>query len=91
MRECLERHVEGRARVVHGTTDQSLHGDVAAARIDQANIETFVGEVAARARDFVGNDAEELAAEREQYLAALAVGIFLGDKQNAARQTRQPS
>ena len=85
MGECLECHVEGRARVVHRTADQSLHGDVAAARIDQANIETFVGEVAARASDFVRNDAKQLAAERQQHLAALAVSIFPGDEQDAAR------
>ena len=42
MCECLERHVEGRARVVHRTADQSLHGDVSAARVHQADVETFV-------------------------------------------------
>ncbi len=88
--EGLKRHVEGRPRVVHRTADQSLHGDVAAARVNQADVETFVGEMAARASDFVRNDAKQLAAEREQHLAALAVGIFLGDEQDAARQTGQP-
>jgi hypothetical protein len=39
--------------------------------------------MAARSRHLVRDDAEELAAEREQHLAALAVGIFLGDEQDA--------
>ena len=89
MGEGLKRHVEGRPRVVHRTADQSLHRDVAAARVNQADIETFVGEMAARSRHLVRDDAEQLAAEREQHLAALAVGIFLGDEQDAARQTGQ--
>ena len=38
-----------------------------------------------RARDFVGNDAKQLATERQQHLAALAVSIFPGDEQDAAR------
>ena len=86
--EGLKRHVEGRARVVHRTADQRLHRDVAAARVNQADVEAFVGEMAARARHLVRDDAEQLAAEREQHLAALAVGIFLGDEQDAARQDR---
>ncbi len=76
MGECLECHVEGRARVIHRTTDQSLHSDVPTARIDQAHVEAFVGKVAARSRNLVGDNAKELAAECEQYLTALAVGIF---------------
>ena len=83
MGEGLKRHVEGRPRVVHRTADQGLHRNVAAARVNQADIEAFVGEMAARSRDLVRDDAEELAAEREQHLAALAVGIFLGDEQDA--------
>ncbi len=89
MGECLECHVEGRARVVHRTTDQSLHSDVPTARIDQAHVEAFVGKVAARSRNLVGDNAKELAAECEQYLTALAVGIFLGDKHDAAGQSGQ--
>ena len=87
----LQRDIERSPRVVHRTADESLHGDVAAARVDQAHVEPFVGEVSTRASDFVGNDAEQLAAERQQDLAALAVGIFPGDEQDPARQTGQPS
>ena len=83
MGEGLKRHVEGRPRVVHRTADQGLHRNVAAARVNQADVEAFVGEMAARSRHLVRDDAEELAAEREQHLAALAVGIFLGDEQDA--------
>jgi hypothetical protein len=39
--------------------------------------------MAARSRDLIGDHTEELAAEREQHLTALAVGIFLGDEQDA--------
>src|SRR5262249_44786330 len=51
--------------------------------------EPFVGEVSARASNLVGNDAEQLAAEGQQHLASLAIGIFLGNKQDAARQACQ--
>ena len=82
----LKRHIERRPRVVHRPADEGLHGHIAAAGIHQPHIETFISEMAARSGNLIGDNAEELAAEREQYLAALAVGIFLGDEYDAARQ-----
>ena len=59
------RDVERGRGIVDGAADQRLHRGVAAAGIDQLDVEAVVLEVAVRARDLVGHDAEKLAAEGE--------------------------
>jgi hypothetical protein len=69
----LQGHVEGGGRVIDGTADQRLHGSVAAARIDELDVEALGREMTIGARHLVGHDAEELATEGE--LDALALGL----------------
>lgn len=64
----LERHVEGRACVVHGAADQRLHGRGAPARVDQFDVERLGREVAARSGHLVGNHAQQLPAKGQAQL-----------------------
>ena len=86
----LKRDIERGAGVIHRVPDQRLHGDVAAAGIDQPDVKAFLGKMAARTGDLVGHDAKQLAAESEQHLTALSIGIPLGDEHYAAGQACQP-
>ena len=42
--------------------------------------------MSARPGDLIGNDAEQLPAEGEQHLAALAVSMFAGNEHDTASQ-----
>jgi hypothetical protein len=53
----LQGDVEGGRRVIDGAADQRLHGGVAAARVDELDIEPLLGEMAVGARHLVGHDA----------------------------------
>ena len=68
----LKRDIKRSAGVFDSAPDQRLHGRVAAASVDEFDIETLVGEVTSRARHFVRHNAEQLAAEGKPQLCGLA-------------------
>src|SRR5262249_33374409 len=82
----LKRDIERGSGVIHRVPNQRLHGDVAAAGIDEPDVKALLGKMAPRAGDLVGNDAKELAAESEQHLPALAVRMSVGNEHDTARQ-----
>src|SRR5262245_123387 len=85
----LKRDIERGAGVIHRVPNQRLHSDVPAAGVDQPDVKAFLGKMAARAGDLVGHDAEQLAAKREQHLAALAVSMLAGNEHDTAGQACQ--
>src|SRR5438874_2140336 len=56
--------------------DQSLHRRIAAARIDELDVEALFGEMAAGPRYFVGNDAEQLTAESEPQFSGGGICVW---------------
>jgi hypothetical protein len=85
-RVSLQRHVERCAGILDGAADQRLHGLIAAAGIDELDVQAFCREVTAGAGDLVGHDAEELAAEREPHLFGRAVHDRAGEGCGTARR-----
>ena len=68
----LKRDIKRSAGVLDRASDQRLHGRVAAAGVDEFDVETLAGKVPARARHFVRHNAEQLAAEGQPHLCGLA-------------------
>ena len=61
----LKRHIKRGARIIHSAPDQSLHGHVAAAGVNEPDIKTFLRKMSTRPSDLIGNDAEELPAKSQ--------------------------
>jgi len=86
----LKRDIKRGAGVVHRVPDQRLHGDVTPAGVDQPDVKPFLGKMAARPGDLVRNDTEELTAEGEQHLTALAVSVPVGNEYDTSGQACEP-
>src|SRR5215510_1337162 len=85
----LKGDIERGSGVIHRVPNQRLHGDVAAAGIDEPDVKALLGKMAARPCDLVRHDTEQLSAKREQHLAALAVSMLAGNEYDTAGQACQ--
>ena len=84
----LDRDIERGSGIIDGTADQRLHRGIAAAGIDEFDIEAVIFEMAPGAGDLIGNDAQQLAAESKPDL--LALGLRAGRKR-CRQQARDES